>query len=198
MVCHNTDKHRQMSSNIRINRICQQCGKEFEARKTTSKTCSDACAKKAYKARLRSAKEQGSNEQTRQIITRHIEDIKAQEFLTVDESARLIRISRRSLYRLNERGELPFVKLNRRTVIRRSDIDRLFDRPAELLEKARTAPVPLADCYTMKEIRQKYSISEKALYELIHRHEIPKQYSGIYAYVPKVRIDELLATSTPS
>ncbi|GAB4020260.1 helix-turn-helix domain-containing protein [Spirosoma migulaei] len=182
-----------MSSNIRIIRICQQCGNEFEARKTTTKTCSDNCAKKAYKARQRSANAQASNEQTLQIKLKPIEDIKAQEFLTVNESAKLIRISRRSLYRLNERGELPFVKLNRRTVIRRSDIDRLFDRPAELMEKSRPEPVALADCYTMKEIREKYDISEKALYELIHRHEIPKQYSSIYAYVPKYRIDQLLS-----
>ncbi|MVM35411.1 helix-turn-helix domain-containing protein [Spirosoma sp. HMF4905] len=186
-----------MSSNIRIIRICQQCGNEFEARKTTSKTCSDACAKKAYKARQRSGKVEVSDQQTLQIKIKPIEDIKAQEFLTVDESAKLIRISRRSLYRLNERGELPFVKLNRRTVIRRSDIDRLFDRPAELLEKSRPIPVPLVDCYTMKEIREKYSISEKALYDLIQRHEVPKQYSGIYAYVPKSRIDQLLAPTLP-
>lgn len=186
-----------MSSNIRIIRICQQCGNEFEARKTTSKTCSDACAKKAYKERQRLGKIQASNDQTSQVKLKPIEDIKGQEFLTVNESAKLIRISRRSLYRLNERGELPFVKLNRRTVIRRSDIDRLFDRPAELLERSRPVPIPLTDCYTMKEIREKYSISEKALYELIHRYEIPKQYSGVYAYVPKTRIDQLLAPTLP-
>ncbi|GAB3991875.1 helix-turn-helix domain-containing protein [Spirosoma daeguense] len=184
-----------MSSNIRITRICQQCGNEFEARKTTSKTCSDACAKKAYKARQRSGKIQVSDEQTLQVKIRPIEDIRAQEFLTIDESAKLIRISRRSLYRLNERGEIPFVKLNRRTVIRRADIDRLFDRPAELMEKSRPVPILLEDCYTMREIREKYGISEKALYELIHRHEIPKQYSGIYAYVPKSSIDQLLSTA---
>jgi excisionase family DNA binding protein len=196
MVGYNSDKHWHMSSNIRINRICQQCGNEFEARKTTSKTCSDDCAKKAYKARQRATKVQAGNEQTRQLIAKPIEDIKIQELLTVNESAKLIRISRRSLYRLNERGELPFVKLNRRTVIRRSDIDRLFDRPAELMAKARSEPVSLADCYTMKEIQQKYGISDKALYELIRRNEIPKQYSGIYAYVPKIQIDELLSPSS--
>lgn len=183
-----------MSSNIRIMRICQQCGKEFEARTTVTKTCSDACAKRAYKARQRSAKIEINTNQVKEEKTKPIEDLRQYEFLTVEESARLVRISRRSLYRLNERGELPFVKLNRRTVIRRSDIDRLFDRPAELMEKARVEPVPLAECYTMKEIQQKYSISDKALYELIRRNEIPKQYSGIYAYVPKVRIDQLLAT----
>lgn len=186
-----------MSTNIRIARICQHCGREFEARTTVTKTCSDACAKKAYKARQRAAKIQVSNEQTQQVKLKPIDELKAQEFLTVNESAQLMRISRRSLYRLNERGELPFVKLNRRTVIRRLDIDRLVERPAQLMEQSRSEPVALTDCYTMKEIQQKYGIFEKALYELIRRNEIPKQYSGIYAYVPKARIDLLLTPIQP-
>ncbi|MCK8490564.1 helix-turn-helix domain-containing protein [Spirosoma sp. RP8] len=41
-----------------------------------------------------------------------------------------------------------------------------------------------------------YGISEKALYELIQRNGIPKQYSGIYAYVPKSRINELLSMTS--
>ncbi|MFD1141841.1 helix-turn-helix domain-containing protein [Larkinella insperata] len=183
-----------MSSNLRINRICEQCGKEFEARKTTSKTCSNDCAKKAYKARKRAAKIEVSNEQVNRIKAKPLEDLRAQEYLTVDETARLVRISRRTLYRMNERGELVFMKLSRRTVIRRSDIDRLFDQA-----KPAGAPEPviisLSECYTMKEIIQKYGISDKALYELIRRNDIPKQYSGIYAYVPKIRIDELLTSA---
>ena len=184
-----------MSTNIRVIRICQQCGKEFEAKTTVTKTCSGTCAKRAYKARQRAVKIEVSNEQTQQVQIKPVENLREYEFLTVEETARLIRISRRSLYRLNERGELPFVKLNRRTVIRRSDIDQLFDRPAWLMEQSRPVPVALGDCYTMKEIRQKYGISDKALYDLVQRNKIPKQYSGNYAYVPKNRIDELLTTT---
>ncbi|MCK8490565.1 hypothetical protein M0L20_01805 [Spirosoma sp. RP8] len=72
-----------MNSNIRINHIYEQCGKEFEARKITSKTGSDACAKKAYKVRKRTV--QASNEQVRQRIVNPIDDMKEQQFLTVNE-----------------------------------------------------------------------------------------------------------------
>ncbi|GAB3909109.1 helix-turn-helix domain-containing protein [Larkinella knui] len=187
-----------MSSNLRIIRICEQCGIEFEARKTTSKTCSDDCAKRAYKARKRAEKVEGSNKQVERIKAKPIEDLKAQVYLTVDETARLIRISRRTLYRMNERGELRFVKLGRRTVIPRLDIDRLFEQPKSV-SRPMTVVIQLSDCYTMKEVIQKYGISEKALHNLIRRNEIPKQYNGIYAYVPKFRIDQLLSpTVTPS
>lgn len=181
-----------MSTNIRINRICQQCSNEFVAKKTTSKTCSDRCASQAYKARQRAAKIEASDEEVRQIKAKPIEDIRVQECLTVDEAARLVRVSRRTLYRMNERAELPFHKLSRRIVILRLDIDRLFTQPTPTL-KPKPAPVPLTECYTLAEIRQKYNISDKALYDAIRRNNIPKQYSGKFAYVPKTRIDEVLS-----
>ena len=185
-----------MSSNIRIRRICEQCGNEFEARTTVTKTCSDNCAKRAYKARQRMAKVAVSNEQTRRIIVKPIEDIRAKENLNIADASKLLGVSRWTIWRAISAGNLYAVKLGRRTLIRRSDIDRLFDRPAQLLERSCSVPVALSECYTMKEVMQKYGISEKALYELIKRNEIPKQYKGIYAYVPKTRIDELLI-STP-
>lgn len=181
-----------MSSNIRVTRICGYCGKAFEARKTTSTVCSDQCANRAYKARKRAEKITASNEQTKQVIEKPITDLRAHEFLTVEESARLVRISRRTLYRLIERGELATAKLSRRTVIRRADIDKLFAVPTPAPKPESIPVVAIADCYTMKEIMAKYPISEKALYDLIRRNGIPRQYVGRFAYVPKSMIDTLL------
>lgn len=42
-----------MSSNLRIVMCCAFCKQEFIARKTTTKPCSDPCAKRLYKLRLR-------------------------------------------------------------------------------------------------------------------------------------------------
>jgi excisionase family DNA binding protein len=183
-----------MSSNIRVKRICEQCGNEFEARTTVTKTCSDTCAKRAYKARQRTAKVTVSNEQTRRIIAKPIIDIRAKEHLNIADTSKLLGVSRWTIWRAIGSGNLHAVKLGRRTLIRRSDIERLFEPPTVAARPA-LAPVALADCYTMKDIRDKYGISEKALYTLIQRNGIPKQYSGPYAYVPKVRIDELLTAT---
>ena len=183
-----------MSSNIRVKRICEQCGNEFEARTTVTKTCSDRCASRAYKARQRNAKVAVSNEQTRRIIEKPIADIRVKENLNIADASKLLGVSRWTIWRAIGSGNLHSVKLGRRTLIRRSDIDRLFEKPT-VAPTLVTAPVALADCYNMKEIREKYGISEKALYTLIQRNSIPKQYSGPYAYVPKARIDELLTTT---
>lgn len=116
-----------MSSNIRINKICQYCGKEFEARKTTSKTCSDDCAKRLYKARKRAGKIEAAQAETQKIIDKPIEDLKAKEFLTVPDLARLLNCSKRTAYYLIDRGDIKAVNLSqRKTLIKRSEIDKLF------------------------------------------------------------------------
>ena len=45
-----------MSSNLEIIKICEYCNNEFIAKKTTSKTCSDDCAKRLYKLKKREEK----------------------------------------------------------------------------------------------------------------------------------------------
>ncbi|HWB26766.1 MAG TPA: helix-turn-helix domain-containing protein [Chitinophagaceae bacterium] len=116
-----------MSSNIRVQRICQQCGKEFEARKTTTKTCSDNCAKKLYKQNKRAANIENSDKQTLAIKLKPVEMIKAKEFLTVPDVAMLLTCSRRTAYRLIKQGSIKGVNLaQRKTLVKRSDIDKLF------------------------------------------------------------------------
>ena len=113
-----------MSSNIRINKICQFCGNEFEARKTTSKTCSDRCAKMLYKTRQRIEKIETANAET---LTTKTEEIKAKEFLTVRDVATLLNCSLRSVYYYIESGNIKAVNLGQRiTRIKRSEIDKLF------------------------------------------------------------------------
>ena len=45
-----------MSSNMQIVKICEYCTNEFIAKKTTTKCCSDECAKRFYKLKKRNDK----------------------------------------------------------------------------------------------------------------------------------------------
>jgi len=119
-----------MSSNIKVQRICQHCGKEFTARKTTSQTCSDHCAKMYYKAKQRAIKVEVSNNETRLAKTKAkpIEELKAKEFLTVPEVATLLNCSVRTVYNYIETGDIKAVNLAQRlTRVKRSEIDNLFN-----------------------------------------------------------------------
>jgi len=183
-----------MSSTFRIQRICQQCGIEFTAQKTVTKYCSHKCSSKDYKARVRAGKIEVSNTETQRIKTQPIEELKAKAYLSISETSKLVGISKRTIYRMIERGELVFGKAGSRTIIRRSDLDKLFDKPQPIPEKE---PEPLqydiSECYTTEQVRNKYSISESGLRLLIIKHKIPKVRKGWYAYVPKTLIDKLLS-----
>ena len=116
-----------MSSKIQVKRICQHCGNEFTARTTVTRFCSDTCAKRAYKARVKAVKIEGSNTETQLIKTKPIEELNAKEFLTVREVARLLSCSVRSAYYYIESGTIKAVNLGQRvTRVKRSDIDKLF------------------------------------------------------------------------
>jgi excisionase family DNA binding protein len=194
-----------MSSNIQVQRICQHCGTEFTARTTVTKYCSHRCGSAANKALKRAEKVQKSNTETKRIKTKPIEELKAKEFLTVSDVSKLIGCSRQNVYKLINTGKLKATNiLEKKTIVRRSDLDRLFkevpetetipeQQKQELSDWKQAGAFEITDCYTIKEVLEKYSISETALQNLIKRENIPKIKKGWYAYVPKPIIDKLLS-----
>ena len=193
-----------MSSNIEVKRICQHCSKEFTARTTVTKYCSDKCSKAAYKARKRAEKVNKSNTETSRIKQQPIEDIKAKDYLSINEVCKLIGISRRTVYRLIERGEIKKIKIGSRTLIKRSLLIRLLENEEtgkpEILKQQnqhlndwkQADNFDINDYYTLTEVQQKYNISESTVQQIIKRNKIPKIKKGWYAYVPKTIIDSLL------
>lgn len=116
-----------MSSNIKVQRICEHCGVQFTARTTKTRYCSHTCNSRAYKAKVRSQKVEKSNIQTIATIAKPIEEIKAREFLSISDVSNLIGISKRTVYRLIEKGELKYSKVGSRTIIKRTSLNRMID-----------------------------------------------------------------------
>jgi len=116
-----------MSSKIEVQRICQHCGNEFTARTTVTRFCSHRCASSAHKQRVKTGKVEQSNKETQRIKTQPFEELKAKEFLTVREVARLLNCSARSAYYYIESGTIKAVNLGQRiTRVKRSESDKLF------------------------------------------------------------------------
>lgn len=116
-----------MTSKIQVQRICQYCGKEFTARTTVTKCCSPHCSKMYYKARKRAENIEQSNKETKQIINRPIEELKAKDFLTVKDVSDLLGCSVRTVYRLIETEHIKATNLGQRlTRIKRTDVDKLL------------------------------------------------------------------------
>ena len=118
-----------MSSNIEVQRICQHCGNEFTARTTVTKYCSHRCASAAHKQRVKALKVDASNKETQRIINQPIENLKAKEYLTVQDVATLLNCSVRSVYYFIEKGTINATNLGQRlTRVKRSELDKVFEQ----------------------------------------------------------------------
>jgi excisionase family DNA binding protein len=160
--------------------------------------CSPRCNNAAYKAKIRASKIEASNKATQRIKSQPIEELKAKAFLSIAETCKLIGISRRTVYRIIERGELITGKAGKRTIIRRSDLEQLlFEQPRTIATQPENKPeqghLEISECYNLTEVQNKYGISETAIQALIKRNSIPKIKKGWFAYVPKTVIDKLLS-----
>ena len=183
-----------MSSKIEVQRICERCGNEFTARTTVTRFCSHRCSSLAHKQRAKAAKVEKSNKETQRTKNQPIEELKAKEFLTVREVARLLNCSVRSAYYYIESGTIKAVNLGQRiTRVKRSEIDKLFEQPQPLTPIVKQTQVEISDCYNLSEVQEKYGISDRGLHELIKRNNIAKIKKGWFAYVPKSVIDKLLS-----
>ncbi len=112
-----------MSSNIRVVKICEMCSKEFVAKKTTSKTCSDSCAKRFYKLNMRNDKiahvalETAIKQAPKAYVTEEqIRVINAKQYLTLKEEALLLNISALTLRRWTLGGKMPASKVGKKWV----------------------------------------------------------------------------------
>jgi excisionase family DNA binding protein len=112
-----------MSSKIRIVKICECCQKEFIAKTTTTKCCSDNCAKRFYKLRIKNNKIEQTELKTEIkrrpnafITEEEIKAIQAKQNLTLKEAAILLNISALTLRRWTLDGKMKANKVGKKWV----------------------------------------------------------------------------------
>ena len=180
-----------MSSNIEIERICQHCNKDFIAKTTVTRYCSDDCAKRAYKARKRAEKIGVSIAEIQQIRQKPIEDLKAREFLTVMQVSKLIGCSKQNVYKLINTGKLKATNiLMKKTIVKRSEIDKLFELK-ENVKPTQLKPLNVSECFSISEVQEKFKVSQSALQKILKRNNVQKMQKGKFVYVPKVIINDI-------
>jgi len=117
----------QMSSNIRVSKVCIFCGNEFTAKTTVTKYCSHPCASKAYKKRKKDEKTTiAQNNEFYKSNNIDVESLNTKEFLSVKETCLLLGVSRMSLHRYIKQGILPSKKIGGRVIISREQINLIF------------------------------------------------------------------------
>lgn len=116
-----------MSSNLRLHKVCLLCGKDFVAKTTVTQFCGDSCAKKAYKLRQREQLVEASNNETLKVLSKRLEILNQKEILSLTEACMLTSVSRWTLWRMIKAGKLRSAKLGKRVIIRKEDLNELFE-----------------------------------------------------------------------
>ncbi|MBQ2783652.1 MAG: helix-turn-helix domain-containing protein, partial [Alistipes sp.] len=116
------------ASNIRIKKICQWCGVEFEAQKVSTKYCSHRCANLAYKQAVRDKRVKQAENETHYVKTeKPVENIKDKEYLSIAQAATLLGLSLQAVYKMIYAGHLVAYKLSSRlSFVKRTDIDAML------------------------------------------------------------------------
>lgn len=176
-----------------IERRCNWCGKTFIAHSYGTRYCCLSCKRDAKKSRT---KERVEAENSTVATVPEIGVLGNKPFLTPKDVAVLFETTTTSIYRYIYQGLIKAVKLSEnKIVIRRSDIDSLFDN-APAYKKKKYGRKAASEYYTMREMNEKYGISRKAIRNWVKKHNIPIVYSGRNAFYPKKAVDEKFSMLT--
>lgn len=187
-----------MSSNIKLERVCRYCEALFIARTTTTNYCSHKCANAAYKSRKRQekinvVKLEMANEQ----LNKPIKNLKDREFLSPSETALLLNIGRSTLYRYLMASEIKSVQMKGKTIIRRMDIDIMFETAPAYRARPIKDHIPIVEFYTVEDIKEKYKIKETWIFKIVKENKIPKTLNKGKSYFSKKHIDNYFKKKRP-
>jgi excisionase family DNA binding protein len=122
-----------MSSNISIPKICTHCGKSYIAHRTTTRYCSLICNSRNYKLKAKQEKIKNTLIEQQNIICGTQENnvinpnsLLAKNYLSIQDTADLIGVSRWTINRMVKRGDLQIHKFGRKKIIQKSQIENLF------------------------------------------------------------------------
>lgn len=118
---------------MRIPKVCQYCGNGFTAMKMTTKYCSLQCAQKNYKKVKREDKITVAHN-TYISVKQKKEDklsdapISKKPYLTVKDTCKLLNASDTTVRKAIREGRITTIRIGKKHIIRREDIERLFQK----------------------------------------------------------------------
>ena len=180
-------------SKLKIPKVCEHCGKSFEAKTVITRFCSKECGHKADNARNKAERKEVRQQELIAKIPSN------RPYISITEAVLLFGISRDTIYRLVRLGKIPAINLGERlTRISRAHIETMF-APLEVLPTSpeiqpKKMTYSQAECYTIGEITEKFGVSPSTVSNAIRRNSIPKKQVGKFVYVPKEEIDKIFAS----
>ncbi|OAV74710.1 DNA binding domain, excisionase family [Bacteroidales bacterium Barb7] len=187
-------------SKLKLPKVCEHCGKAFEAKTINTRFCSDTCNNASLHMRKKEALEEERKQQILQESAAAIAAIQTRPYISIAEAVVLFGISKDTIRRLIKAGKIPAINLGEcLTRVSRTHIESMFTAVAMPEEKPQEQqPVKLqyepSECYMINEISEKYGVSLSTVSSTIRRYSIPKRRVGKFVYVPKEQIDKIFAS----
>lgn len=181
-----------ISNNNGDKKRCKYCGKLFIAHTLATQYCSRQCNSKDYKRRRREKQIADYLETNPQDTANAVDSPKSvletKRFLTPREVALYLGIGKSSVYRELANGLIKAVQLRGKTLIRRKDIESMFDhakayqvRSGKFHEKR--------EYYTVAQIVNKFHTSRRAVWSRCEKYGIKKIYQGRNTFYDKSLVD---------
>ena len=155
------------ASKIRIKKICEYCGQEFYALKTSTRFCSKSCNDRAYKMRQRVNTVKKAESENLTVSQEHtFSVINQKEYLSIKEVGILLGITSRAVYNYIYSGQLKAIKLSTRlTIVHKSDVDSMMSS-TPYVKRNRISHTPITDFYTTAEVASKYGVNESWIFKV--------------------------------
>lgn len=171
-------------------KICQHCGKEFIAYTSATAYCSHRCSGLADKLRKRNDRLKSTTKEVRELQRQALLD---KNFLTLTDAAKLMQISRTTLYRIIKLNSIPLKRFTDRTVrISREDLDKAANRQVTLEDTTITEKEDiLTNWMTKEQIMEEYGITLSWLHSTTKRLGIQPRTIGCKNFYDKAQIDKI-------
>lgn len=152
-----------MGNKVRIERICEFCGKTFIAKTCKTRFCCKACNDKYYKELIRSDRYNAVTKEVKEekkkrirLAVDELEVIQAREFISLKQLAIYLGVSRKSIYTYMRIYEIPFSQIGSRIIVKRKEVETVMmnlksvktmqERP---VKSTKTYRVFTNSCYSM-------------------------------------------------
>jgi excisionase family DNA binding protein len=175
------------ATNMEIKKRCKYCGRSFIAHKMTTLYCSPSCNNKDYKRNIRQKQIAEFMEGQKKNVP-PVDNLGNKAFLTPTEGAQLLGISRATFYRYMRDGIIKAVQLRGKTIVRRKDIENLFDHPASYQPHS-DKKQKKREYYTIRQISEKFKVTKKAILHRCEKYNIKKVYQGRNCFFDRSQVD---------
>ena len=173
---------------MKILKKCLTCGAEFIASKMSNKYCCRECERDASRKREAKRKKSVRESEKEAALDKERDAVASRPFLTPSDVALLLDISVSTVYRCFYSGIIKAVRIRRKTLVRREDLDKYFEDAGPYRKRSYKRKQE-QEYYTLQEIMDKYKIGRKAVWGRCDRLGIPKVYEGRNTFYSKKLID---------